>query len=146
MVLSPEAEVFMKLLKRFDKKHDQNGIFDSIDRHLLNSFNKLADIDKIDVIMGRCRLCYSELSANDIVTQTEPQLELCDIDATNKVEMIKLKTWLAKAGAVALVIGMVTFTGIVLYLSKTSTTDSKDGVSMSYLDLAGKVLKVIFID
>lgn len=123
-----------------------------LDKHIIDAFNGMSDLAKISILMSCCfnnKICLEdnaqqwkpiELVDAKSAKVSETKEELGDIEKANQLELIKLKTWVAKASIVLVGLTLSTV-GAVMAMSGKYPTD----IIAKNIEFAWKVMSLIFL-
>lgn len=144
--MDDEISHFINTMKRLNQNVTMESVGD-LDLHLLDMFNKMQDLSKVKVLMGACTRCHEKGIGDDgdshimMYPPVETKTELTDIETTNKIELIKLKSWAMKVGLLTVVFGMAVLTGLFFFAGKEASTPI-----VEHLGTMFKVLNMIFFN
>lgn len=115
-----EVETFKQTLGRLNRNLEVT-VITPLDNHILDAFNAMTDLSKLRVLLGCCLGNHASCSKPVDTATADSDEELSDIEKANNIEMIRLKTWTAKA--VMVVMGCSLFAiGLGLTLSGKDPT------------------------
>jgi hypothetical protein len=148
----PEKEALSLLaviakIKNIADSEFENKVYDNI----LTIFNRLNTREKKILLKGLINICF--IIDNKVLVNSNDLLDVkaavkCaediivssnnSVEEYNKVELIKLKSWLVKTTTLALLIG------ILVTIIITAKASASDGTASSLVDNLLAVMKVIF--
>ena len=96
-----EVETFKQTLGRLNRNLEVT-IITPLDKHILDAFNAMTDLSKLRVLLGCCLGNHVSCSKPVDTATADSDEELSDIEKANNIEMIRLKTWTAKAAMVVM--------------------------------------------
>lgn len=120
--------------------------------NILSIFNQLETPEKRVFLKGLINLCFivedrilaDSVTMNQVKTAVEDaketiQAEIGDIEKINKIELIRLKSWFVKAGAITILGGLLGVCLIVVYFNQ----DGSDSIleNFQFLKRIYEVLK-----
>ena len=91
-----EVCVFQQTLFRLNRSLEVDAV-SPLDRHLLQAFDEMSELSKIQVLMTCCNKRKPGCGTGENVAQNDEN-ELSDIEKANQLELVKLKTWIVKVG------------------------------------------------
>lgn len=139
-------------LKEIARSKYSNKLYD----HILPIYAELETSEKEIFLKGMIGICrvveervlVGSVNMNEVSSQVRRigrdvketiHSEVSDIEKINKIELIKLKSWMVKAGSVTVLVGLLGVLAIVVFLNH----DNSEGI-LSNFDLfstIGQVLK-----
>lgn len=118
-----DKEDFIEFATHFKTTHAESEYNHEIVTLLLKKFYQMQDSDKLHVLLHG-------VEVRDLITSTE--LELDNIEKENKMEMIRLKSWIIKT----IIMTMLAIVGVGLLYASVS---SKSGVYSSMNTILGNI-------
>jgi hypothetical protein len=138
-----KLSVILTKIKEIGNESYEGKVFDNI----LNIFADLTLAEQRALLKNLITICFivqdqvldnaANIAINKSQIQTNKQniervecdvdtlkTELSDIEAINKVELIKLKTWFVKATFVFLILGFILFLGFTAFIDGSSSISS----------------------
>lgn len=138
-------------VKFIAKDQYEDKVYDNI----LSIYNQLETIEKRVLLKGLISLCFivedkllvENVTMNEVKTvvkeaQDSIHSDIVDIEKINKIELIKLKSWMVKAGSVTLLGTLVGVLLLIVFLNQ----DGSEGIlaNFEFLKTIGEVLKTAF--
>lgn len=122
-----EVEVFQQTLFRLNRSLEVDAV-SPLDRHLLQAFDEMSELSKIQVLMTCCNKRKPGCGTGEKVVPGDDN-ELSDIEKANQLELVKLKTWIVKVGLSGLFVFSMSTIAVLAFMGINPSQVINDNIN-----------------